>query len=77
MKLVTGGSGYLGIALVKALIERGEQVRVLDLNAPDEDVEVDFICGDIRDKSTVNHAVQDVDTVFHNVATVPLAKDAQ
>ena len=34
--LVTGGSGYLGSFLSKALAERGDRVRIIDLIEPDQ-----------------------------------------
>jgi nucleoside-diphosphate-sugar epimerase len=74
--LVTGGSGYFGNLLVTRLLERGDKVRVFDiLDADDRPTEVEFIQGDIRDKAAVANAVAGVDTVHHNVAMVPLAKD--
>lgn len=75
--LVTGGSGYFGSLLVRRLRERGDDVRVLDLNdAADRPSDVDFVRGDIRDPNAVEHACEDVDVVYHNVAQVPLARDA-
>ena len=54
--LVTGGSGFIGAALVKALVKSGASVRVLDDNsrgAPRRLVEVErdieFVAGDVRD----------------------------
>jgi nucleoside-diphosphate-sugar epimerase len=74
--LVTGGSGYFGSLLVRRLLEAGHQVRVLDLHdAEDRPAEVEFVAGDIRDRETVEGAVDGIDVVFHNVAQVPLAKD--
>ncbi len=76
--LVTGGSGYFGSALVQRLLERGYRVRIFDLHAPEPaGPEVDFCPGDIRDASAISAALQDIDVVFHNVAQVPLAKDAK
>lgn len=75
--LVTGGSGYFGSLLVRHLIRAGETVRVLDLlDADDRPAEVEFIAGDIRNRATVEAAVAGVDVVYHNVAQVPLARDA-
>jgi nucleoside-diphosphate-sugar epimerase len=75
--LVTGGSGYFGSLLVRHLLRAGETVRVLDLlDADDRPAEVEFIGGDIRDRATVDSAVEGVDVVYHNVAQVPLARDA-
>jgi nucleoside-diphosphate-sugar epimerase len=70
--LVTGGSGFIGSALVKALLRDGCNVRVLDDNsrgAPRRLKEVasdiEFIAGDIRDPQVVAAAVRGVDEVHH------------
>ena len=34
--LVTGGSGYFGSLLVRKLVERGDEVRILDLHDTDD-----------------------------------------
>jgi nucleoside-diphosphate-sugar epimerase len=73
--LVTGGSGYFGTVLVDAAVARGDRVRVLDRNPPEPREGVEFVAGDVRDRSAVASACADVDVVFHNVAQVPLAKD--
>jgi nucleoside-diphosphate-sugar epimerase len=70
--LVTGGSGFIGSALVKMLVKDGHAVRVLDDNsrgAPRRLAEVakdiEFLPGDIRDAATVQTAVRGVDEVHH------------
>jgi nucleoside-diphosphate-sugar epimerase len=70
--LVTGGSGFIGAALVKALVRRGEAVRVLDDNsrgAPRRLSEVahdiEFLKGDIRDAAAVNAAMRGIEEVHH------------
>jgi nucleoside-diphosphate-sugar epimerase len=70
--LVTGGSGFIGSALVKALVRDGHAVRVLDDNsrgAPRRLAEVrsdvEFIAGDIRDAAAVHAAVRGVEEVHH------------
>jgi nucleoside-diphosphate-sugar epimerase len=70
--LVTGGSGFIGSGLVKALVAAGHQVRVLDDNsrgAPRRLSEVakqiEFIAGDVRDADAVSKAAQDMDEVHH------------
>jgi nucleoside-diphosphate-sugar epimerase len=74
--LVTGGSGYLGGALVDLLVARGSEVRVLDLvEDPGRPEGVELLLGDIRSEADVAAAVEGVDVVLHNVAQVPLAKD--
>jgi nucleoside-diphosphate-sugar epimerase len=73
--LVTGGSGYFGSLLVRQLRGQGEQVRVFDLNPPDNLSEVEFLPGDIRDPEAVRRAVAGCATVYHCVAQVPLARD--
>lgn len=76
--LVTGGSGYFGSLLVRHLLDAGHTVRVLDLHdADDRPATVEFVRGDIRDRDVVGEAVRGVDLIFHNVAQVPLARDAE
>ena len=76
--LVTGGSGYFGTILAGMALDRGDRVRILDLNPPSERAgEVEFVQGDVRDLDTVRTAADGVDLVLHNVAQVPLAKDRE
>ncbi len=70
--LVTGGSGFIGSALVKALVRDGHAVRVLDDNsrgAPrrlkDVENDIEFVAGDVRDPAAVLNAVRGVDEVHH------------
>lgn len=70
--LVTGGSGFIGSALVKALLRVGHHVKVLDNNfrgSPHRLTEVaediEFVVGDIRDQRTVSDAARGVDEVHH------------
>ncbi len=72
--LVTGGAGFIGSHLVRALIERGLEVNVLDdlsvgerQNVPDA---ARFTKGDIRDADAVDEALEGADCVFHNAAIV-------
>jgi len=70
--LVTGGSGFIGSGLVKALVHAGCRVRVLDDNSRGSprrlsqvDKDIEFIAGDIRDAAAVERAAQGVDEVHH------------
>ena len=70
--LVTGGGGFLGLYIVEQLVERGDSVRVFcrgSYNRLDE-LGVETVRGDLRDKAAVSHACRDVETVFH-AAAVP------
>ena len=75
--LITGGAGFLGINLVRYLLERGHQVVSLDIAPFDyADVRdaVTIITGDIRDRATVDRAMEEVDVVVHTAAALPLYK---
>ena len=70
--LVTGGSGFIGSGLVKALVHAGAQVRVLDDNSrgaarrlADVETDIEFIAGDIRDAQAVEQAALGMDEVHH------------
>lgn len=67
---VTGGCGFIGQAIVRALQARGDDVRVLDI-AEDCPVEgVDYRRTDITDRDAVDAALEDVELVVHNAAVV-------
>jgi len=71
--LVTGGAGFMGINLVRYLLQRGYAVRSLDI-APfsyPEHGQVEVMQGDVRDPATVDRAVRDVDLIFHCAAALP------
>jgi len=73
---VTGGAGYFGSLLVQRLLDRGDRVRVLDVNRPDPvPPGVEVIQADVRDADAVRRACAGADVVHHNVALVPLARD--
>lgn len=70
--LVTGGCGFLGSAIVRALVKRGHSVRILAV--PNEstdnvaDLEVEIVRGDVRNPEDCVAAVAGMDWVFHAAA---------
>ena len=69
--LVTGGAGYLGRHLVAALLAKGCPVNVLDTAAsPEPQDGLRWFQGDVRSRSDVLAACEDVDTVFHTAAVI-------
>jgi UDP-glucose 4-epimerase len=74
--LVTGGAGFIGHHLARALLGRGLAVTVLDdlsmgrrENVP---AAARFVAGDIRDASTLDDALDGVDAVLHQAAVVSI-----
>lgn len=67
--LVTGGSGFLGQALVATLRQQGFPVISFDL-VPHPDTAVPSITGDLRSPADVAQACQGVNTVFHTASHV-------
>ena len=73
--LVTGGSGFLGINLIRYLHSRGHQIKSLDLvdfDYPDMIEKIEAIKGDIRIKEDAHKSIEGVDIVVHCAAALPL-----
>ncbi len=72
--LVTGGAGFIGSHVAKALLKAGGRVRVLDdlssgftTNLP-SDPSLELMEGDIREADTCRRALEGVTCVFHLAA---------
>jgi nucleoside-diphosphate-sugar epimerase len=68
--LVTGGAGFIGSNVVSALLERGDEVRVLDNFSTGrrdnlEGLDVEVVEGELRSYERVHAAVRGVELVFH------------
>jgi len=68
--LVTGGGGFIGSNLVRALLERGDDVRVLDNFSTGsrsnlERLDVEVVEGELRSYERVHNAVRGVEVVYH------------
>ncbi len=74
--LVTGGAGFIGSHLTRALLAQGRRVTVLDnLSVGRREVVAEaarFVHGDIRDEAAVSNALSGVDCVFHLAAQVTI-----
>ncbi len=68
--LVTGGGGFVGLAVVRALVGRGDHVRTLARGEYPEVLALggEHVRGDVGDRDVVLRAVDGVDVVFHVAA---------
>jgi nucleoside-diphosphate-sugar epimerase len=77
--LVTGAGGFIGTALVRALAARGDDVRALVRQAPEQlaDAGVEVVTGDATDPATLRAAVRGCDLVFHLAGVRRAAGEAE
>jgi UDP-glucose 4-epimerase len=82
--LVTGGGGFIGSNAVRALLERGDDVRVLDnfstgsrANLAGLESDVQLVEGDLRSYERVHAAVRGVEVVFHQGALPSVPRSVQ
>jgi len=68
--LVTGGTGLIGIPLVKQLLDYGAHVRIASLDpAPGVNKEAEFVQGNLTDWVFCQKIVKNIDFVFHLAGT--------
>jgi dihydroflavonol-4-reductase len=79
--LVTGGSGFIGTHLVRALAKRGDELRLLARRGSKldhlDDVEFERAGGDITNRSAVRRAMEGVSQVFHVAGSTSMRFGAQ
>jgi UDP-glucose 4-epimerase len=82
--LVTGGGGFIGSNLVRALVERGDDVRVLDnfstgqrANLAELANDVEVVEGELRSYERVHAATRGVEVVFHQGALPSVPRSVQ
>ena len=74
--LVTGGSGFIGSHVVRALAERGDELRLLARRRSRlehlDGVEFERAAGDVTDRRSVRQAMEGVGRVFHVAGTTSM-----
>jgi len=74
--LVTGGTGFVGLHLVRELAGRGDELRLLVREASTTDslegIAWERATGDVTDRDSVRRAMKDVDRVFHVAGTTSM-----
>lgn len=72
--LVTGGNGFLGSHIVRKLVERGDEVKILlrktskTINI--DDIDAERVYGDVTDIDSVRNAIDGCDTLYHAAGLV-------
>ena len=82
--LVTGGGGFIGSNLARRLLERGDDVRVLDnfstgnrRNLADVADELEIVEGELRSYERVHNAARGVELVYHQGALPSVPRSVQ
>jgi dihydroflavonol-4-reductase len=74
--LVTGGTGFVGANVVRLLLQRGIEVRALVRPRSDtrnlDSLDVELVAGDLRDRVSLEAALEGCDAVYHVAAMYAL-----
>jgi dihydroflavonol-4-reductase len=74
--LVTGGTGFVGANVIRALLTRGAEVRALVRPRSDtrnlDSLDIELVAGDLRDRSSLEAALEGCDVVYHVAAMYTL-----
>jgi len=78
--LITGGAGFIGCHVARALLDRGHRVRIVDClleqvhgkarSASPLPVDAELMVGDVRDREALARALKGIDSVIHLAAEV-------
>jgi dihydroflavonol-4-reductase len=74
--LVTGGTGFVGAHLVRALLARGDDVRVAARGESKVESAVQHVIADVTDRRAAARAVRGIERVFHVAGTTNLRLSA-
>ena len=71
--LITGGTGFIGVQLVRQLYNLGHDLKLLVRESSDtspfkEHKNIEYIIGDVRDIATLYNAVDGIDLIYHLAA---------
>ena len=80
--LITGGAGFIGANLARALLARGDEVRVLDNFSTGHHgnlrgLDVELVEGDLRSFERVSTAARGMEVVFHQGALPSVPRSVQ
>ncbi len=79
--LVTGGTGFLGSHLARALVTQGDEVRCLVRRTSNlrwlHGLPVELVVGELRDAASLRSAVEGVEVVYHVAAALAATSDAE
>ncbi|MBI5352878.1 MAG: SDR family NAD(P)-dependent oxidoreductase [Chloroflexi bacterium] len=80
--LITGGAGFIGSHIARALLQQGANVRILDNFSSGKrenlkGLDIELIEGDLRNATNVTEAVRGVDIIFHEAAFVSVAESME
>ena len=80
--LITGGAGFIGSHIARALLEQGADVRILDNFSSGKrenlkGLDVELLEGDLRNAPLVAEAVRGVNIIFHEAAFVSVAESME